>query len=311
VQRAFLATVVAAGVGIEGLDLGAVAGMVHVDPATLADSLTRAGLASSSGGVLRARHPSLVDAAWPVAEAQAEDLLLDLVRAQAGPAVMTCAPGLSARLQKRGVDPERADRVAISCADAAAEGSDRLVQVIARAVTYRRAGRVEESADILRSALPTAPDRPDWGPLGRNFLVELSVAVPEQAVALAVLALADVPGLDRPTTTDVKLALAHLGGLCVQLGDAGDLPAHCGRLLRVTSVLGPRFTPKWDQRTRSDFRRFGVYADDHGVPVCSLTEAFAWLGEGVDTPVGDLWPADREAPAFHQLEATLGSIATH
>lgn len=310
VQRAFLATVVATAVGIDGLDLAAVAGMVQVDPATLADSLSRAGLASTSGGVLRARHPSLADAAWPVAQGQAEELLLDLVRAEAGPAVMTCAPGLSARLQRREVDAERADRAAISCADAAAERSDRLVHVIARAVTYRRAGRLEESADILRSALPGAPQRPDWGSFGRNFLVELSVAAPKQAVALAVLALADVPGLDRPTTTDVKLALAHLGAVCMQVDDA-DLTAAHGRLLRVTSVLGPRFTPKWDQRTRSDFRRFGVYADDHEVPVCSVAEAFTWLGEGVDSPVDDLWPEERGAPAFRQLEATLGSIATH
>ena len=111
----------------------------------------------------------------------------------------------------------------------------------------------------------------------------------------------------------MKLGLAHLGAVCMQLAD-GDLPLRDARLLRVTSELGPRFTPKWDQPTRSDFRRFGAYADDAGVPACSLTEAFAWLADGApadgEASIGPLPAGARARPEFRQLEATLGAIAS-
>jgi hypothetical protein len=307
--RAFLATAVAGAVGINGVDVAALAGMVGVDPTLLTGTLGRAGLASCSGGVLRARHPALAQAAFALADADLDGLFPDLVAAGIGTA---SAPGLSARLQKLGVDPERAATVACTCADSAAEASDRLLFTIARAVTYRRAGRLDEAAAILRSALPMAPANADWSGLGRNSLLELSVASADdalnhEAIVLAVLALSDVPGLDRPTTTDVKLALAHLGALCMQRDDE-ELPLRYGRLLRVTALLGPRFTPKWDQRTRSDFRRFGVYADDNAIPTGSLTDAFDWLADGLEGP--DVLPASGPRE-FRQLQATLGAIATH
>jgi hypothetical protein len=134
----------------------------------------------------------------------------------------------------------------------------------------------------------------------------------DEAIGLAVLALADVPGLDRPTTTDVKLALARIGTLCMQLD---ELELRHLRLLQAAAHLGPRFTPKWDQRVRSDFRRFGVFADDAGVPACSLTDALTWLGDEVETAVAAPLAAgvvgDGGAPGLHQLQAALGAIATH
>jgi hypothetical protein len=124
-RRAFLATAVAAAAGIDGVDLAAIARMVDVDPAGLASALGRAGLTSSSGGLLRARHPSFVVAALPLADAQLEDLFRDLLRAGAVAVGEFGAGEVSARLQQLGVEAERADRVAAAGAGPAADASDR------------------------------------------------------------------------------------------------------------------------------------------------------------------------------------------
>ncbi len=327
VVRAFRYAAVAGAVRVDDVDLAALAGLAGVGGVAIAEALAFAGLASAtSAGVLRVRHPAIARAGFAlVDEADLAPLFVDLVRAGAGRAVMTCAPTLAGRLQELGVDRARADQVACACADAAATMSDRLLLTIAHAVTYRRAGRTAEAAELLRAPLASAAGAGDWATLGRQYLLELSQAQADtgdhdEAVGLAALALADLGGLDRPTTTDVKLALAHLGNLCMQLDEHQLEPRHL-RLLQVTAHLGPRFTPKWDQRARSDFRRFGVYADDAGVPACPLADAFAWLADEVERTVtaplagllvaGPLATAGAGPPGLHQLQATLGAIATH
>ncbi len=318
VTRAFRYAAVAGAVGIDDVDLGAVATLAGVDRMTAAETLGATGLASATAaGVLRVRHPSLARAGFALVDhGDIRGLLGDLVRTGASRAVMTCAPTLSARLQKLDVPPDRADEIARTCADIAATTSGRLLFTLARAVTYRRAGGTAEAAGFLGAALPSAAGAEDWGVLGRQYLLELSQAradmdLEDEAIGLAVLALADVPGLDQPTTTDVKLALAQLGVLCMQLD---DLEGRHLRLLQAASHLGPRFTPKWDQRTRSDFRRFGVFADDAGVPACSLTDAFTWLGDELETAVTAPLAAGVVVggpPGLRQLQAALGAIATH
>ncbi len=320
VRRAFLYAAVAGAVRVDDVDLEAVGRLAGVEGATVDEALAGAGLASATAaGVLRVRHPALARAAFGlINEGDLAGLFGDLVRAGAGRTVRTCAPMLSGRLQALGVAQARADEIACACADAAMTTSDRLLFTLARAVTYRRAGATAAAAEFLRSALPSAAGAEDWAALGRQYLLELSQAEFDsgdhgESIGLAVMALADVPGLDRPTTTDVKLALAHVGTLCMQLDELE--PRHL-RLLQAAAHLGPRFTPKWDQRVRSDFRRFGVFADDAGLPACSLTDAFTWLGDELDTArsaplAAGLLAAGGDPPGLHQLQAALGAIATH
>jgi hypothetical protein len=343
-QEAFLFAAAAQVAGVDGVDLFVLADLVGVDRedrhSRIVERLADAGLASSSAGAMRPRHPALARAALQLVAAGSfgaglGDLYRRLVRGTAatgnevkslaaGGAIMTCGPLLAEKLSQIGIPLEHAGRVACAVGDEAETAlPEFLLFTVARSRTYREAAHLAEGRQILRDHLTDALTKHDWDVAGRSFLHELSVPESEvgqlaEAVTLAGLALADSDGLDQLMMTDAKLALLALGMACRELGAVpGDEGALFRRQLRSCHHLGEKVTPKWDQKARFDFHTLAVAANEYEIPKTSAAEAILWLGETVqtaqamvtDTGIADL--ARRLTPeggalAYSHLERTIG-----
>jgi len=365
-QEAFLFIAAAQVAGVDGLDLLVLADLIGLARAdgreAIGGRLAKAGLASGSGGVLRVRHPALARVAIQLLAAKRvpgdiEELYRRLIRGTAttgndvkalaaGGAIMNCGPLLSEKLLQLGLQRERCDQVACAVADEAEQAlPDFLLFSVARARTYRAAGRRADARRVLRARLADATIKNDWDVIGRSYLHELSG--PETALArlaegatLAGLALADAEGLGQVTMADGKLALLALGNACTELAqpiaqpiaqptaqpagqpshEAGGGPegsALFRRQLRACTHLGEKVTPKWDQRARFDFHTFKVAADEYGIPVTTAAEALCWLAETLTATLGMVEDAeiadlarrlapDGDALTFSHLEYTIG-----
>ncbi|MDQ1414632.1 MAG: hypothetical protein QOF81_245 [Acidimicrobiaceae bacterium] len=347
VREAFLFAAAAQVAGVDGLDLFVLADLIGVDREQRREAilgrLAEAGLASGTAGALRPRHPAIARVAVQLVaegrlEGDLEDLYRRLIRGtaatgndvkslSAGGAIMNCGPLLSEKLQQLGLPRDRSDQIACTVADEAEVAlPDYLLFTVARARTFRAAGRPVDARRALRARFADATTKNDWDVVGRAYLQELSG--PEaaagrlaEAVTLAGLALADAEGLGQVTMADGKLALLALGDAASELAlaerpDATEA-ALFRRQLRACTHLGEKVTPKWDQRARFDFHTFAVKADEYEIPKTSAAEALLWLGETVTTAMGmvddpevkDL--AQRLVPesgalGFTHLEHTIG-----
>jgi hypothetical protein len=341
-QEAFFFAAAAQVAGVDGVDLFVLADLVGIDRgdrhAALVERLADAGLAGGSAGALRPRHAALARAAVQLlAEgrfgADLEDLFRRLIRGTAatgndvkslaaGGAIMTCGPLLAEKLEQIGLPAPRSGQVACAVSDEAEVAlPDFLLFTVARAQTYRAAGRRAESRRILRDRLGDATSKNDWDVAGRAFLHGLSVPETEigqlaEGTVLAGLALADGDGLGQVLMADGKLALLALGEVCRELAthDDGGL---FRRQLRSCHHLGEKVTPKWDQKARFQFHTLEVAANEYEIPKTSAAEALIWLAETVTTATGMLTDAgiadlakrltpDDGALTYTHLEKTIG-----
>lgn len=341
-RRAFLSAAAAQVAGVDGVDLYVLADLIGVDRARRRQDilvpLGQAGLATGSCGALRARHPAMARAAIASVEAgridgDLEDIFRQLVRATGvtgsdvktlavGGAIMNSGPLLAEKLQQIGIAAGQSHRLACAVADEAEAGlGDFLLFTVARARTYREAGKPLEARDILRSLIAGAPAKKDWDLVGRTYLHELSVSEaaverPAESIVLAGMSLADAAGLDRVTMADAKLALLALGTAC---GHVDDLEHEVvfQRLLRAGSHLGQKVTPKWDQRARFDLHTFDVRADEFDIPFTSAAESVVWLDQAFSVALDRLEDAEIRAFAerllpdvghrtYSELEKTIG-----
>jgi hypothetical protein len=341
-QEAFLFAAAARVAGVDGVDLLVLADLVGVDRevavSRILDRLADIGLAGGAGGALRPRHAALATAAIQlVAEGNfgvdLEGLFRRLVKGTAatgndvkslaaGGALMTCGPLLAEKLQQIEIPDSRSCDVACAVADEAeAALSDYLLFSVARAQTYRAAGRLGESRRVLRDRMGDATTKNDWDMAGRAYLHSLSVPEAEvgqlaEGVTLAGLALGDADGLGQVTMADAKFALLALGEACRELAATED-GALFQRQLRSCHHLGEKVTPKWDQKARFQFHTLQVAANEYDIPATSAAEALLWLGETIkattamlsDGEIADL--ARRLTPedgnlAFSHLERTIG-----
>lgn len=343
-RGAFFFAAAAQVAGVDGVDLFVLADLVGVDRgdrhAAILERLTDAGLASGSAGALRPRHSAIARAAVRLLadgrfDADLEDVYRRLVRGTAatgndvkslaaGGAIMTCGPLLAEKLQQLGLDVSRSGEVACAVSDEAEMAlPDFLLFTVARARTYREAGRPADSRRLLRDRMADATSKNDWDVAGRAFLHELSVPESEvgqlaEGTALAGLALADGDGLGQVLMADGKLALLALGEACRELGAAGAAEgAIFRRQLRSCHHLGEKVTPKWDQKARFQFHTLEVAANEYEIPKTTAAEALIWLAETVktatdmvtDAAVADL--AKRLTPedgalTYSHLEKTIG-----
>lgn len=341
VREAFLYVAAAHAAGVDGVDLNVVADLIGVDRANRRDILVglgRAGLATGSGGAIRVRHESMAGAALRLVEGgrfglDLETIFRRLVRGTgvtgtdlrglvAGAAIMNCGPTLSGRLQTLGIAAPRANRIACTVADAAADVlGNLLVYTVYRAQAYREAGAAGEATAILRAAVADSAKMDDWEHSGRRFLYELGVSEsdaghPVETILLAGLSLADGEGLGLVSMTETKLAFLAIAAATSQM-DEHELDIAFQRLFRISAQLGPKIAPKWDQRARLSFHTHGLTADNFDVPECSQAQGLHWLADALavarglvrDPDLAALWAQvlpDPRRPDFTRLNKTLG-----
>ncbi|MEA2842358.1 MAG: hypothetical protein QOJ69_29 [Actinomycetota bacterium] len=340
---AFMYAAAADAVGIDGVDLRVVAGLVGFDPdrrREIRDRLADAGVATGGREVLRPRHHAIATAATLLADAGVADVDLEqifrsLVRGTgetgkttrplvSDGAIMTVSPALADRLQRMGVPPERATRIACATADEAQQTlSDLLVFIISRARTYLNVGRADEGSAILRAAIPGALQREDWERVGRNYLYEMNLCEGQvgrqaESVLLAGLSVSDGHGLGPITTMDAQLGMTSLGTAVSAMDPAADRDERFTLLLRASAHLSRFVTPKWDQPARLRFIGFDKAADELNLPACSSPVAIGWLADAVvlasEVATGDdlaallvsLFP-DGGRPGFKVLEKALAT----
>ncbi|MGQ0615875.1 MAG: P-loop NTPase [Acidimicrobiia bacterium] len=321
-RDAFLYAAAADAAGIDGVDLTVVADLVGVGRAErhgrLQAPLQAVGLATGSGDAFRARHRSLAVAAVTLiaggeVERDLETVYTDLVHATGaagsdagllvseGP-VLSCGPVLAGRLRGLGVEAADADRVAAAVArTAVAVRPELLVLTLALGLTHRKAGDLAAASAVLRAALATVEERRDWRDNGRNYLGEMSLGEAADgrrapAIVLAGLSVVDTGTLGPVFTLDAKRAMAAMGSAAMGMDELATEAAF-PRLLRACSDLGAAVSPRWDERTRAAFHRFGVRAEEAGVPSPSSGVALDWVRDaivaarrlGPDPEVDALW----------------------
>jgi hypothetical protein len=338
---AFLYAAAAEAVGIDGVDLKVVADLIGVDSdrrrTEILHRLGQEALAAGGGEALRTRAPAIARAAMQLVEngqveGDLEAVFTRLVRAtgEVGRgvdvgathgAIMNCGPRLARELPKLGVERERAYRIARAAADEAARVEPTLLVLrVTQARTYRETKVPRGASSILRDALRAPDSFTDWERYLRGAAYELgvcegSVPNPIANLWLAGLSLADGAGLGPVSEERAMLSLAGLGAACLELAQRGPLEGPFRNLLRATSVLGPRVTPKRDTKTSGYFRRYRNQADGMRVPHFSENDALGVIAEAVcragklvnDADLQEIvvrvWGSD--PPSFEQLRRTL------
>jgi hypothetical protein len=344
-RDAFLYAAAVEAVGIDGVDLKVVAELVGVErqkrrPEIL-HRLGQEAVTSGGGDALRTRAPAIARVAVQLVEEgriddDLEEIYKSLVRVtgelgrdgDAGKthgAIMNCGPRLARELRKLGVDEARANHIARAAAATAIDVEPNLlVCLVTQANTFRSTKDPGRGAEILRQALATPDAFDDWNQYVRSALYELGVCEGQASrlisgLWLTGLSLADGPNMGRVTKDRAKRSLAGLGAACLEIAKPRTLDEPLGKLLRATSVLGPRATPKRDGRTSGYFKRHGEKANQLKVRRCSDEDALQWMAAAVshaeqlvdDLELQGIAMALVHSPlSFNQLRQTLGLRAS-